>query len=178
MRSISREVDLAWLAGIIDGEGNLNAVYGLRKSGDIKRVYFVPAVRITNTDVRMIKHVSEIYAANGINFFYRINAVSRYKNKKPTWHDQLEITVGNPGNVAKVLQLVLPYLVSKQRYAEILFELITWMKSQPHRGRNSRTTRYPDKPEFIRYIEMLKAEKSNLIDPSTTKRRAREVLSW
>lgn len=57
VRSISREVDLAWLAGIIDGEGNLQATVQLKRcgAGGTRRPYFEPKLRVTNTDVRMVK---------------------------------------------------------------------------------------------------------------------------
>lgn len=180
VRSISREGDLAWLAGIIDGEGNLQATVQFKKSGSAgnKLPYFEPKLRITNTDVRMIKKVSEIYVREGIQFFYTINAVSRYKNRKPTWKDQLEISVGVKPEIHKALSLVMPYLVNKQPYAKLMMKAIEWVQAQPFRGRNSAGGNYASKPQFVALIEAMKQERAMLIEPSTTIRRAREALSW
>lgn len=177
VRPISREVDLAWLAGIIDGEGNLHAAVQEKNSGDGRLRFLSPKVRITNTDVRMIQRVSEIYARENLTFFYALNKVSRYKNKKPTWRDQLEITIASQAGVRKVLQLVIPYLVNKRTYASIFLELIEWVGLQPKRGRMSvETENYTDKPEFSVFIQRLADERASFIDPSTTTRRAGESL--
>jgi len=177
VRPISREVDIAWLAGIIDGEGNLHAPVQEKQSGENRLKFLCPKVRITNTDVRMIQRISEIYVTEGLTFFYALNRVSRYKNRKPTWRDQLEITVGSQAGVAKLLRLVLPHLVNKSAYASIFLELIEWVQLQPKRGRMSRGKEsYTDDPKFSEYISRLTDERSSFIDPSTTTRRAGEIL--
>lgn len=178
VRPISREVDIAWLAGIIDGEGNLHALVQEKQSGPNNRLRFLcPKVRITNTDIRMIKRVSEIYVREGLKFFYALNRVSRYKNKKDTWKDQLEITVGSQHGVAKLLRLVLPYLVNKREYASIFLGFIEWVALQPKRGRMSREEfNYTDAPEFSVFMNGLAQARSFFIDPSTTTRRAGEIL--
>jgi len=178
VRPISREADLAWLAGIIDGEGNIHSCVQAKKCGPLKRDYFQPKLRITNTDVRMIQKVSEIYAAEGITFFYALNAVSRYKNKKSTWRDQLEITVSAKKDLVKLLRMVVPYLVNKQRFAEIFLQAIEWVQAQPMRGRNSEGQNYASKPEFLALLGAMQEERATFIEPSTTIRRAREALSW
>lgn len=178
VRQISREVDIAWLAGIIDGEGNLHALVQEKKSGANNRLKFLcPKVRITNTDVRMIRRISEIYVREGLTFFYALNRVSRYKNRKDTWRDQLEITIGSQAGVAKVLRLVMPYLVNKRMYASIFLELIEWIQLQPKRGRMSRSKEsYADDEKFSEYLSRLAGERSFFIDPSTTTRKAGEIL--
>lgn len=180
VRSISREGDIAWLAGIIDGEGNLQATVQEKPCGSngAKRPYFEPKLRITNTDVRMIKKISEIYVGEGLVFFYAMNHVSRYKNRMPTWKDQLEITIGSKNSIAKALHLLIPYLVNKQRYAELMLDAIEWVQAQPYRGRNSAGSNYVASDEFQEHIRLMAEERNDFIEPSTTIRRAREVLSW
>lgn len=177
VRPISREVDIAWLAGIIDGEGNLHALVQEKKSGDGRLKFLCPKVRITNTDVRMIKKISEIYVRENLTFFYALNRVTRYKNRKDTWKDQLEITIGSQAGVAKILRLVLPYLVNKRCYASIFLEMIEWVQLQPKRGRLSKATEsYMDQPEFSAFMQRLADERASFVDPSTTTRRAGESL--
>lgn len=179
VRSISREVDLAWLAGIIDGEGSLQATVQEKPCGrGASQEYFEPKVRITNTDVRMIRKVSEIYVREGIVFFYSVNHVSRYKDRQPTWRNQLEISISSKASAAKALRLFMPYLVNKRRYAELLLDAIDWVLSQPRRGRHSGGRNYTTADEFREHIRLLAEERATFIDPSTTIRRAREILSW
>jgi hypothetical protein len=175
VRPISREVDLAWLAGIIDGEGNIHNSVQVKDDN----AYFVPKLRITNTDLRMIKKVSEIYVREDIVFFYALNSVKRYKNKKDTWRNQMEITIASQGGIKKLLSLVLPYLVNKRRMAELMIETVKWVQAQPYRGRNSvEGKNYCQRSEFKRFHEEMKVEMAWHIDPSTTIRRARSVISW
>lgn len=178
VRSISREVDLAWLAGIIDGEGNLQATVQEKPCGSTRRSYFEPKLRITNTDVLMVRKVSMIYVREGITFFYAINRASRYKNRQSTWRDQLEITVSSKRHIAVALPLVIPYLVNKRRYAELMLALVKWVEAQPYRGRNSAGSNYTEAHEFKEHIRLLSEERAAFIDPSTTIRRAREILAW
>lgn len=181
VRSISREVDLAWLAGIIDGEGNLDFSVQTKPSGENKIMndYFCPKLRITNTDMRMIRKVSDIYVNERLVFFYALNSVKRYKDRKETWKNQMEITLGSQQGIKKLLQMVLPYLVNKQRMAELLIETIEWVQEQPWRGRMSRSgMNYTLRPEFHALIDAMKQERQFHIEPSTTIRKAGEVISW
>ncbi len=140
--------------------------------------YYEPKVRITNTDVRMIQRVSEIYVKLGLVFFYAVNSVKRYKNRKSTWRNQLEITVGSKIQIIKLLEAVMPYLVHKQRYAAIMLEAIHWVQSQPRRGRHSAGTNYTGKNEFQEYIAAMAAEREFHIEPEVTHRVASQVLQW
>ena len=180
VRSISREGDLAWLAGIIDGEGNIQPTVQNKKCGSdgTRRDYFEPKLRVTNTDVRMIKKISEIYVREGIVFFYSVANIKAYKNKKDTWHNQMEISVSSKGSTARLICMVLPYLVNKQRYAELMLDAIEWVQAQPRRGRYSEGVNYTTLPEFGVLISRMDEERKNLIEPSTTTRRAGHVLTW
>ena len=178
--SISREVDLSWLAGIIDGEGNIDYSTKVRTTtGGNQFTYFTPKLRITNTDLRMIRKISEIYVLHNIVFFYALNSVKRYKNRKDTWRNQLEITVASQGSMKKMLQWVLPYLVNKRDMASMMIETISFIQAQPHRGGPGQAkVNYCDTPEFKAYMERMKAERQWHVDPSTSIRRARQLLTW
>lgn len=175
---ISRSDDLAWLAAIVDGEGNLQPTVQQKSCGQTRRQYFEPKIRITNTDVRMIKAVSEIYVREGIGFFYAINSVTRYKNKKSTWRNQLEITVGSKKHIINLLGLIIPHLRNKRRYAELMLETINWVNSQPRRGRHSRGKNYAERSEFWELIQAMVDERAFHIEPSMCTRQAGKVLCW
>lgn len=181
VRSISREGDLGWLAGIIDGEGNLDFSVQSKQCGKDgrKQDYLCPKVRITNTDMRMVKRISEIYVSENLVFFYALNSVKRYRGRKDTWKNQMEITISSQNSVAKLLRLVKPFLVNKQRMAELMIETIEWVQAQPMRGRMSAAgTNYTHAPAFHALVERMKTERKFHIEPSTTIRKAREVISW
>jgi len=172
--------ELGWLAGIIDGEGNLQATVQAKKCGSKggRQNYFQPKIRITNTDVRMIRRVSEIYVKLGLVFFYAINSVKRYKNRKSTWRNQMEITVASKIHIVTLLEAVMPYLVNKQRYASIMLEATFWVQSRPRRGRHSKGVNYTEEREIQEYIVAMASEREFHIEPETTVRIASTVLHW
>lgn len=181
VRPISREGDFGWLAGIIDGEGNLDYSVQSKPSGQNgqKNDYFCPKIRITNTDMRMIKRISEIYVGENLVFFYALNSVNRYKNRKETWKNQMEITVSSQNSIAKLLHRLKPFLVNKRKMADLMIETIEWVQAQPWRGRMSLAGQnYTLNPEFHALIAEMKKEREFHIEPSTTIRKAREILSW
>lgn len=104
--------------------------------------------------------------------------MKRYKNRKSTWRNQLEITVSAKVNIVKLLQLVLPYLVAKRRYAELLLDTIKWVDAQPHRGRFSKGQPYSELPAFWEHVDAMAVERDSLIEPIHTNRTANIILSW
>jgi len=175
LQSISREVQYAWLAGIIDGEANLSASTHTRDNG---KKYLNVKLRISNTDLRMIRRIAEIYARDNVVFFYTINKRRRY-NKK--WKDQLHIEVASHGSVKKVLSKTIPYLVNKKNLADIVLRMIDFVQSQRKGGRmtpKDKLVDYANLPGFIALMDQYDAERKFYVDPSTTKRRASEVFTW
>ena len=179
VRSISRE-DLAWLAGIVDGEGNIDFSVQVKKTPrGVKNAYFCPKVRISNTDMRMVKRISEIYVFYRLVFFYHFANVKNYANCKDSWKNAMHISISSQGSIKKILELIAPFLVNKQRQAELLIETITWVQAQPYRGRMSKEgVNYCENPEFHALLDRLKAERAFHVEPSTTIRKAQEILLW
>lgn len=168
VRSISREVDLAWLAGILDGEGSLSVDLKMTKG----RNYLCPKVRIYNTDVRMIQKSARIYAEMGVVFFYNVN-----KRRKDHYKNQIGICVTSQGSCLKLLQAVKPYLANKAEIAQAIIAVIEFVKSLPRAGATW-SNDYADKDEFKKLMEQFSSAKMFHIDPSTTKRKAGEELVW
>ena len=168
VRSISREVDLAWLAGILDGEGALAADLKMTAG----RNYLCPKIRIFNTDVRMVQKCARIYVEMGIVFFYTIN-----NKKKMGWKNQIGICVTSQGSCLKLLEAVKPYLANKQEVAQSISDIIKFVKSLPRAGATW-SNDYADKEAFKKLMEKCVTEKVFHIDPSTTTRKAGEILAW
>lgn len=168
VRSISREVDLAWLAGIIDGEGAISCDLQMIDTG---RSYLDGKVRVYNTDVRMIQKIARIYTEMNVVFFYNLN-----KKVREHYKNQLGICVTSQGSCRKVLEAVLPYLANKQEMAKLMIEVIRFVQSTPKDF--NKASDYYKHPTMLKLIEQWNAAKVFHIDPSTTKRKAREVLSW
>jgi len=115
-KSISRkDIDLIWLAGVIDGEG---CIYSgvQRVNGGLK---LKTLVTITNAHPTMIKEATQILFDNEIGFFC---TASKQGDSKP----KIVIGIEGRGRVKKLLSLVVPYMRVKQRRAELMLELIDY----------------------------------------------------
>lgn len=169
LQSISREVDYSWLAGIVDGEGSFDVSLKMAKNN---KPYLQVKIRIYNTDIRMIRKVSEIYKSMNVVFFYNLN-----KKRKSHYKDQLGICVTSQGSCAKILKATAPYLSNKLGMARIMLDIILFVKGCP-KGGNSWSFDYVNSEVFQKMFVRWSEEKRSHIDPSTTKRKAGEVLSW
>lgn len=126
VRSISREelADIAWLAGIIDGEGHIRLGRNKARRGYHARIC------INNTDPRMIKRISEIWGRWNVKYYYHL--AKQGGNRR----ERLSIeTIGYRG-VHRVLTYILPYLTAKQEQAACLLDFIDWRLAHGfHKGR-------------------------------------------
>ena len=174
VRSISREADLAWLAGIIDGEGCIELTLKAAKNG---KKYMMPKVRIYNTDIRMIEKVSLIYERHNLVFFYSLgnNGEKHSERTGRKWKTQIGICIASQGTTAKLLGLILPYLGNKRKMAEIVIAMVDFLKQFP-KGGNTIRYEYSEAEEFKRIWGHYLKEKAFFVDPSTTTRRASSRL--
>lgn len=117
------DVELAWLGGILDGEGHLdlNRRKQLPRSDGGTWNWNRPRINIASTDIRLIARVSEIYAKIGNKFWY-----SLLHRQKAEWKDCLAIITIGIRNVSKVLLQILPYLTTKRDQAELLLRYCLW----------------------------------------------------
>ena len=115
--------EIGWLAGIIDGEGNLDLNHrcGLHRQGRGTWNWDRPRIIIGNTDAIMIQKISEIYSKIGCKFWYSL--LKRQQESHKTC--MLIITIGI-GNVSKVLSIIYPYLTAKKLQAEVLLDYCNW----------------------------------------------------
>jgi len=171
LRSISREGHIGWLAGIIDGEGNIQASTKKASNG---KSYFSPKIRIASSDIRMIERISEIYKENNIVFFYHIKNVKR---QHPEWLNQLHIEVASQGSCLKVLELVFPFLVNKQAQASAVMNLIKFVQKMP-KGGNAKSVDYINTEYFQEMHQKYRSELKWHVEPSTTTRKASNVFTW
>jgi len=114
---------LAWLAGIIDGEGFMCAQSvassHVKKDGTKGR-QLIFTVGIGNTDYSMIREIVSISRDAGIECIVTMQkpkCATRHKMAwKVRWHGW--------GRVEAVLRPVLPYLINKKGRAELMLAMI------------------------------------------------------
>lgn len=112
MKKVS-ELQLAYLAGFVDGEGHITALKTKSKRVDWNDSYS-PDFGLTNTNREILEHVRKLTG------FGNIKSKSKGKpNWKPAWEldfDAIETQI--------LLERLLPYLIVKKRQAELLLELM------------------------------------------------------
>jgi hypothetical protein len=153
-------IDLAWLAGITDGEGCLS-VKGFR--GARKTATSVSYV-LCNTSKPMIDRAAKILDAIGV----RYGAVRKvWKGDRATrW--QYWIEVSRKHDLLRLMEILTPYLTAKQIEAEVL----VWFLRRSCAAKQYRTT-----PLDIALLKSLSAIKLNGGEaPAEIERMIREVI--
>jgi hypothetical protein len=173
LETISRELskeDLAWLAGIMDGEGWFSILNHSQAAQD-KHGFYTKKIRVGvgNTDVRMIANISRIWKALGIVFHYQLHKVKK-------GYTILTIETDGKRNAIRAIEPILSYLVNKHEQASICLAYAKYRldRGQP-RGDHGRLISTLSAEDEM-FMAQLKEAKRIKIDPSETKRKASEIL--
>lgn len=102
---------LAWLAGIWDGEGTFSIYYSNN--------HYVGRLTLTNTSDSMINEIVKILDKSNIkgHLWYEEPRTNKHK---ACWH----VTINKLNNVKTAIELMMPYLVNKKPNAEILLRFV------------------------------------------------------
>lgn len=106
------DVDLAYLAGIIDGEGSV----AMRRNGNKKQLWFTPALNIYNTDRDLIYWCRDVLQALGAGV--HVGQHTRAHGRKV----QYVLTIQRMESLLNVLPRIIPFLRQKKYRAELLLE--------------------------------------------------------
>jgi hypothetical protein len=122
----TEDVDLAWLAGFLDGEGSLMVKYcagsrmqQYRRQG---QPYIAPSICVVNTDQPTLDVVRQILANNGLPHHISQRTGGVGKNGRP-YQDSWDIRVVGFKRCKRWLETLIPYLRTKRGQAEALLEL-------------------------------------------------------
>lgn len=117
----AKETDLAWLAGIIDGEGSI--LLGSKGHfGEFKGFHGInigASIYVTNTCANIINKCDEIIRSLNVN--------CRIATKPPTTrgHVVFRIELCKMANIKILLEAIMPYLVSKIGQAKLVHRFVT-----------------------------------------------------
>lgn len=137
------DVDIGWLAGIIDGEGSISMTI------TNKRVY-TPWVTIYNTDEKIILKVQSLLESIGVS-----KPVHKFGRKNPHHKPSYHIQISKHAEIKLLLDLVVPHLSGKRERAEIMLEFVNARIAANHRGREGPTVSTYDGTE-VYYFDKLK----------------------
>lgn len=115
----AQEVELAYLAGVIDGEGTITIERtGNRRLNGIQGLS--PKVVVANTDTALIDYCANLFKRIGVKPHIKMQKRG-YKTRKK---DQYWITIGTLTKCRKLLIPIMPFLIAKHAQAELVMEFI------------------------------------------------------
>jgi hypothetical protein len=116
------EVDAAYLAGLIDGEGT---IYIMRHSGRDGRSTYYPAISIMMTHEGVLRWVADKLQV----------AVAKIPRKPTGWRDQFSVRIHGKRAIT-LCQIMLPFLRVKREQAELVQAFpFEERKGRPRAGR-------------------------------------------
>lgn len=107
--------DLAWLAGIIDGEGCFT-IYSVKRK-DTNNLSPSANITITNSDDLLLHRCKEILEELGVKHYYHDPKNGHQRGRKV-----MRLRIKNYGSICNLINAVLPYLVSKKEQAALMLE--------------------------------------------------------
>lgn len=139
-----QETKLAWLAGIIDGEGCLQIWWKTRthRSGNST---CTPSARITitNSSEAIVQECIKIFQDLGIKYYCR-------DPKNSVIRKMVRLEILNYGSLKTILDAVTPYMIGKKDQAEALREFVE--KASKRNGFSSQE----EKEEYLLKVRAMK----------------------
>jgi hypothetical protein len=132
-------LELAWLAGIIEGEGWVSlAIISSLKKNKVKYPAFHPSIGVTNTDLLMIEKIEAIFKALELKYRKQIR-LSKIYSDGILRKTRIELSVFSRQYITKLANSILPYMYGeKKKRMQKLFEFYKIRDTKPKRGINSK----------------------------------------
>lgn len=133
------ELELAWLAGIIEGEGwiTLGFVKSMKRNKTWLPTY-VPNIGVVNTDLQIMDKVQEIFDKIGIKYRSQLRKAF-VGNDDISRKEKREISVASHSAFKILAHAIYPYMVGiKKKRIDVILDFINLRASKPRSGINSR----------------------------------------
>jgi hypothetical protein len=115
-----RETDLAWLAGIIDGEGCFCIFTNNNRSNRAINPSISANLTITNSNCLLLNRCREILDAFEIKYLYHDPKNGHQRGRKV-----MRIKIKNYSSLKRIIELTLPFLVGKVEQAKLVLEFVS-----------------------------------------------------
>jgi hypothetical protein len=171
--TISRKEAVAWLAGIMDGEGCVHAFWAKQMphmTGPGMRVN----VLIGGCHPELIARVTQVLKAVEVGF--NLQAFTPSGGRKPA----AQVVIAGKGRVKKLLLLLMPYLTEKRHQAKLALELIAYREGLAGnliygKSREGKIGLHND-PVIVEGIAKIKAAKQDVPNMLQFSRQSNQVL--
>ena len=154
-------LDAAWLAGFLDGEGTISLGRKWQRSKfpvAVTRIGLRAEISVGGTDLASLERIEEILRSWGIrcHVSWRVQKSSRWK---PFW----KLRVDSQERIARLLDHVGPYLVTKGRQAALMRRFI-----QSRGGLRGKTHEYTEAERAIAAAMRLLNQRGTLVENEPT----------
>lgn len=129
------ELELSWLAGIIEGEGWISLLlYKNNQKKGNSTPAFTPCIGMCNTDMIIVEKVKSMFQKLGIKYRYQ----KRYKgigSDGVSRKELAEISVVSKCNIRILGNAILPYMIGeKKNRVELVMKFLDLRDSKPSSG--------------------------------------------
>lgn len=143
------DLEIGWFAGIIDGEGCIQAIRSNRSKGYSTGGSIATELRVEAVSLPMIDRIYRILDALDVRY-----KASRPRRAPNSTRDIHRVSVYRNADVKKVLTLVEPILVVKRAEAKTVLE---WLERWPdQRGVNKERATFEEKEAYYLKLRELK----------------------
>ena len=154
-----KDVELAWLAGLWDGEGSITVFKHKEKNGTIK---LCPTLLIVNCDEKIIWEAKRLLDELGTSFHIHLTESKNDRHK-----DRYQLNTRNCKYIKIVLEALAPYLIGKKAQAQLVLQFVD--KRQDYNAPGGYRRRYDDEDHQLQEVIQGMNRKGKSPEPSTTK---------
>lgn len=141
------EQRLAWLAGVIDGEGSICMFLGRRKARKGTAAMF--RIMVSNTDLNMIEEIVSIAKLLGVG---SVLDIDRHRPESQFGRRRISsVTFDGKSRCASILLAVQPFLITKRAQATLMLTAIERRHARIGTGQREMS----NDPDFLEYARQI-----------------------
>lgn len=165
--------EIAWLAGLLDGDGWIGLIRAKRTGKDYYR--YTASLALMSTSWPNTEKSQAVLDSLGVNTYLANYAAYVGKDGSPR-RQKWAVSLRGNKDTAVALRLIRPYLAEKRTCADIVIEYVEWRESYPKRpGGHAENVVRDMRERAERAMALLRADRTRQ-DPSETTRQALPIL--
>ena len=119
------ELDVAWLAGFLDGEASFRLCFE-KQSQDDPNIRLKCAITVENTAIEPMVRMGQVLKELGFGFTYHWRKGKGLQNEK--WRDTIRIKVSGQETLRKLCRILEPHLTCKREQAKQIIYAVDYRK--------------------------------------------------
>ena len=141
---------LRWLAGFIDGEGCFSLVE--QQSGGKGSRHITPRVLVSNTNIDSLNYIIEILQHYEIAYYvgWRDPEKKTSGFARPTGKWLWTIQIAGAKRIARFLEVMLPYFITKKQQAFTMYNWVKWVVERPRVIKNGDMNKYLETDRLVK----------------------------